>query len=62
MTDDEVEQLVTELRGRLVEIEARVASGEVTDPGTIALARHLRATLDLSERLGADYARNHGYL
>jgi hypothetical protein len=60
MTEDAIEQLATELRGQLVEMEARVASGEVTDPGIMALARHLRATFDWSERLMAEYAREHG--
>jgi hypothetical protein len=60
MTEDEVDLLVTDLTRHLVELEQRVAAGQVTDPGILALAHQVRATLDLSKRLGAEFARRYG--
>lgn len=45
--DAEFAAIATALTGHLVEMESRIASGEVTHPGIITLTRHLRCSLTI---------------
>jgi hypothetical protein len=56
--DAEFAAIATAMTGHLIEMESRIASGEVTHSGIVTLTRHLRSSLTI---FTADTeARKHG--